>query len=144
MKVEFTKVSDRCHQVTITRLDGSTEDALLDSRSFLRHDLAHFAVECELPLLTGFWGAIAAGGSLTDREPAGADLTVAERLAGPVQTLIRIEAPASAIRETLAAVIPDQATDDVATRIHERIRQLIGQWNATRYGDTMVVTWPED
>src|SRR5690606_26313958 len=61
MLITFTKISDEKHAVKITRSDGSTESAELESRSYLRHDLAHFAIELELPIRKGYWGCVAYG-----------------------------------------------------------------------------------
>ena len=32
---------------------------------------------------------------------------------------------------------------ELAERLHERARQLIGHWNATPFGESMTVYWPE-
>src|SRR5690606_41944628 len=63
-----------------------------ESRSYLRHDLAHFAIELELPIRKGYWGCVAYGASLTGEGVEGEDAQLAETLAGPIQTLFRIEA----------------------------------------------------
>lgn len=61
MDIIFTKISDEQHSVTVRRTDDSEDSTVLNSRSFLRHDLAHLAVESEVPLTKGFWGCVAAG-----------------------------------------------------------------------------------
>lgn len=141
MEIAFTKLSDRRHRVTVARNDGSTETVELDSKDFLRHDLAHFAVETELGLANGVWGSVAAGGSLSGEGIDGADVAVAERLAGPIQTMMRIEADQAAIAEVLDRVMPGIASADLAARLHERLRSLRGHWAATGYGDAMEITW---
>lgn len=132
------------HEVRVIRRDGSTESVVLNTRSFLRHDLAHFAVELELGLRGGVWGSVAAGGSLSGDGLDGPDMAVAESVAGPVQTIMRTEADAAAVLEVLRRVAPDRATPELAERIHERLRQLRGHWSATRHGEAMVLTWPLD
>lgn len=144
MEVRFTKLSDVQHAVTVTRADGSTERVVLDSRSYLRHDLAHWAVETTFGLRAGVWGSVAAGGSLSGDGLDGADMALAERLSGPVQTLMRTEAGPDEIAETLRRVHPDPVTDDLAPALHERLRQLRGHWKATPYGADMVLEWPFD
>lgn len=168
MDVVLTKISDEVHAVTITRRDGTTERVELNTRSFLRHDLAHFTVELELGLTGGVWGSVARGGSLSGDGLDGSDMNLAESLAGPVQTLMRTEADVATIRAVLAQAAPDvlandatandptangptsggpasdnRGADDLAERIHERLRQLRGHWKATPYGADMHLTWPE-
>ncbi len=142
MKISFQKLSDQEHRVRIERADGSCDEGVLNSRSFLRHDLAHLAVELEVPLKGGFWGSVA-GGKELDGSEFGSDIAVAEKLAGPVQTLMRKEAGVGSYLKVLEYVVPDQATMELAQRIHERIRQFRGHWKATAYGDSMELTWQE-
>jgi hypothetical protein len=89
MRVLLTKISDARHRLDVVRDDGSVAGAELDSRSFLVHDLAHFAVEKEAGLGLGFWGALAAGGPLGEVPPvdSGDERWRAERLAAPFQSL---------------------------------------------------------
>jgi hypothetical protein len=142
VEVRFTKLSDQRHAVTVVRDDGSTERVELDSRSFLRHDLAHFAVEGELGISGGVWGSVAVGGSLAGEGLDGAEVGFAESLAGPVQTLMRVGAGPEQYLAVLEQVTPDQASADRGARLHERIRQLSGHWRSTPYGGDMVLAWP--
>jgi len=143
VQIVFHRISDREHAVEVVRRDGSTERVVLASKDFLRHDLAHLAVELELGLEAGVWGSVAQGGSLDGAGLDGADVAVAERLAGRLQTLMRTQADVAAIDELLAAVVPDRASTELAQRLHERARRLVGHWNATPYGGTMTVEWPD-
>ena len=144
MKVTFSKLSDRRHAVLVERTDGTTESVDLDSRSFLRHDLAHFAVELELGLTAGVWGSVAAGGSLAGDGLDGADMALAETVSGPMQTMMRTRARPDEIHNVLQGVAPAIASTELAERLHERMRSLEGHWNATAYGGQMVLTWPEN
>lgn len=143
MDVAFVKLSDQRHLVRVRRADGTSESVELDSRSFLRHDLAHFAVERELELTGGVWGSVAAGGSLTGTGLDGADMWLAETLSGPMQTMMRTGADATGILEALACVAPDVASIDLATRLHDRLRSLAGHWASTPYRGEMTLEWPE-
>jgi len=143
MIVGFVKISDRRHLVEVRRRDGTSEQVELDSRSFLRHDLAHYAVEAELGLAAGVWGSVAAGASFDSRGIDGADVELAERLAGPIQTAIRVRAEPDRIHAVLLAVLGTEVSTDVAASLHHRIRALMGAWAATPYGDVMTLTWPQ-
>ena len=143
MDITLTKISDERHRIEVTRADGSSDRIELDTRESLRHDLAHYAAEIEVPIRRGFWGCVADGASLNGAGVGGPDAALAESLAGPFQTLMRTGAPAVAYAETLRHVLPDADHADLAVRIHERIRQLRGHWRATARGTTLRLVWPE-
>lgn len=142
MDIIFTKLSDEEHSVAVCREDHSQESAILNSRSFLRHDLAHLAVESELPIERGFWGQVAAGALLSGEGMGGAELALAESLAGPVQTLMRLDAEVEKYLYVLEHVMPERASLDLAARIQARGRQLEGHWKATAYRAEMCLNWP--
>lgn len=144
MRIQFCKHSDTQHQVSITRADGTEESRSLDSRSFLFHDIAHLALELELPLANGFWGSVANGASLSGSDCHGADVVKAEALAGPIQKLVKNDAPASSYIPILERLIPDHSNlDRLSSSIHERVRQLKGHWRATHFGKCMEIEWPD-
>lgn len=145
MDITITKLSQDEHRVAVIRKDGSADSVTLNSRSFLRHDFAHFVVESEVPIGLGYWGSVAAGASLSadEVELEGEDIYLAETLAGPVQTLIRIEAEPAKYLEVLQKIQPQLATIDLAERIHENARRLIGHWRATPFGESMQIRWQE-
>jgi hypothetical protein len=144
VKVAFTKISDERHTVRVERIDGSSEVVELDSRSFLRHDLAHFAVELELGLSEGIWGSVARGGSLSGSGLDGADMTLAETASGPMQTMLRTNADAAEIHDVLTRIAPEVSSMDLAERLDVRFRSLTGHWAATPYGGEMKLEWPAE
>lgn len=143
MRITFTKISDDKHCVKVTRTDGTCESIELESRDFLRHDLAHFAIELELPIRRGYWGCVSSGASLTGKGVAGREAQLAECLAGPIQTSMRVGADVEGYLELLRKIAPAVASHDLAARVHERIRRLQGHWKATPYRGAMELVWPE-
>ena len=143
MRIVFTKISDDRHSVTVTRVDGTSDSIEVPTREYLRHDLAHFAIESELPIRKGFWGCVAAGASLRGEGVGGSDAAFAEGLAGPLQTLFRIDAGLDAYTQLLSTAAAKSGSPDLALRVHECIRQLRGRWKATSYGGQMELNWPE-
>jgi hypothetical protein len=143
MKIIFTKLSDEEHSVRVVRADGSEDSGILNSRSCLRHDLAHFAVETELPIAGGYWGSVANGVALAGNEFSGSGIATAESLAAPIQTLMRLNASDEKYIAVLAHVLPEVATEELALRIKERIRKLLGHWKATAYGADMEFEWDD-
>ena len=68
---------------------------------------------------------------------------LAEALSGPVQTLMRIEADIDKYEEVLARVLPELASEDLARRIWDKARRLLGHWKVTHFGGKMAIQWPE-
>lgn len=145
MDIYIEKLSAEEHRVSIRRLDGSKGSISLNSRSFLRHDFAHFAVESEVPIKMGYWGSVAAGAPLSGEglNLEDEDLSLAEKLAGPVQTLIRLEAKPAKYLDALEQLQPELANMELAERIYECARRLAGHWRATPFGETMQFSWQE-
>lgn len=141
MKIFFKKISDEEHAVRVIRKDGSEDSCVLNSRSYLRHDLSHFAVESELPLKRGYWGCVANGTKLTGGEFSNSEIELAESLAAPIQILIRDDAAIGKYLDILNYFCRDRANEDLARRIHERARKLLGHWRATAYGEEMAFEW---
>lgn len=141
MKITFTKDSDLEHTVHIRRADNSTEKATLNTREFMRHDMAHMAVEMEVPIARGYWGSVAAGLPLDGMSITGTDIVIAESLAGPAQGLIRDEADKEMFYSVLSRMQPELITPELAYRIYERGRKLLGHWRATPFGGEMVIEW---
>jgi hypothetical protein len=142
MRIAFRRVSNTRHSVEVVRSDGSRDLVELDSKDFLRHDLAHLALEIEAPLVDGVWGSVARGCRLDGSGLDGADVALAERLAGPLQTIMRTEGSSTEVLAVLRVVIAGLASEELAARIHERARALTGHWRATRFGEEMIVEWP--
>lgn len=144
MDIVFTKISDKTHGVYIQRSDGSTDYCRLNSRSFLRHDFAHFAVEQELGLNEGFWGSVACGAPLAGTGIRGTQILLAESIAGPVQTLMRTGANAEKFYSVLENIRPGLVSRISAENIRATGNKLEGHWRATPYGGDMNLQWLEN
>jgi hypothetical protein len=44
--------------------------------------------------------------------------------------------------EALGSELADWLTEEFVTRVKERLRRLVGHWNATPYGGSMDLEWP--
>jgi hypothetical protein len=133
------------------RDDGTRESCHLETRSCLLHDLVHFAVETEAGLADAFFGRVARGvayeslaHSLADRQ-GGAELLATEQVVGPLQSAWKAgkldpHALAAQLRAYLQATgesCPSWVDGDLLARAAQRLRQLVGQWQSTRFGETL-------
>jgi hypothetical protein len=137
--VRFTRLNPTHHRFEAVRDDGAIESRELETRSFLTHDLVHFALESEGKLADGFYGAIARGGAYETEATA-----AIESVVGPLQGAIKGEVDASAfvqrfrsVQEKIGGHMPDWLSEDLIARTVARLRQLQGQWRATPFGQTM-------
>lgn len=142
MKVIFRPISTTTHVVTVERADGSVETVELATKDFLRHDLAHFVVESVLNITDGVWGRVAAGASLNGQGLDNSGVMLAERIAGPMQTMMRLEASPKEMLAVLLAAAPEQASEDIAQQLHDGFRTVVGHWRATKHGRDMCLIWP--
>jgi hypothetical protein len=159
MRILLHKTSDDRHGLEIIRDDGGRERVECETRSYLLHDLLHYAVECEAGLTRGFWGALAAGEplgqtNLRDTAPSRVGVPVdPERAAieqivgalhGSTKGLSAAELAAGMRRfaESLGQPLPAWLTEAFILAVQERLRQLVGRWRATRYRETMELDWP--
>lgn len=158
--VRFHRVNEREYRLEVVRADGFRDQVVCETRSLLRHDLVHFALESAAGLSGGFWGALAAGDSLqmmNDRSGRGLanrleGLMSIERVVGALQGAIGGDAsPGHIVRQlreyhlALGEHPPDWVNEAVISRTLVSLSSLEGHWRATRTGEVMALNWrPED
>jgi hypothetical protein len=145
MRIDFTKLGQKCHRLEIVRGDGSREGRELETRSYLVHDLAHLAVEQQGRIVDGFWGSLAGGAGfddllveVTDQAPRWR----AERLAAQFQSLWALQDDPRWLAQRARYVADNGVDDAFVDGSLERMRRLWGHWKATPWRGTMTVTWP--
>jgi hypothetical protein len=151
LSIRIKKISPTHHEFAYERGDGTGEVLELETKSFLFHDLLHFAVESEAELKHSFYGLLYERGSYA--ELSGAmdaqshstnEVVMTERVVGALTGVIKSNVPVeqfiSAMHNMLDAYaepMPPWLTEAFVTNVEERMRQLLGQWNATPFGETM-------
>lgn len=152
MLIRFIKLTNERHRFETVHAGRVVESRELETRSFLLHDLVHYAVEAEAGLRSSFFGRLAAGCSydaltMPDSD-AGAEAMQTERVVAIIQTASRREdwpsldetAFAARLVEAFRATAEDAPawlTADLVARVRERLRRVLGQWRATPYGLAM-------
>jgi hypothetical protein len=157
MRIVFRKLSDERHVLEIEHADGRRESAECETRSFLNHDLLHYAAESEAKIDFGFWGRLAAGttlAELNDKEHQGPlydrpDMLVVEQVVGALTGAIRGRSPDDVVAglhqlaEAQSIPMPAWLTPAFVEAVQRRMRALLGQWQATRFGAAMELRWPD-
>jgi hypothetical protein len=159
MRILLTKISDSKHRLEIVRDDGSRESVELASRSFLLHDLLHFAVETRAGLMASFWGMLAAGTTLAEMREgmSGADpairselmrseAAVTEAVVGVLTGVVQERADGAGAIAALARLfeaqeraLPGWLTAEFVDGVREHMRRLRGEWRAVPYGGEMAL-----
>ena len=98
MRVLLHKISDERHALEIVREDGRRERVDCETRSYLQHDLLHYAAETEASLSGGFWGSLARGRTLAemnDRTPieGTSEMMVIEKVVGALSGMMKGQTP---------------------------------------------------
>jgi len=152
LKVRFTRTAPDRHRFEYVRPDGSGEQLELETHSFLRHDLVHFAVESEAGLKGSFYGLLAKVGGYQELtlagESLGGEAAQTETVVGPLQAALKADFDAGAFVERVADYRADLDLEpirwlnaEVMGRIAEQVRRLEGRWKATPFGETMELTF---
>ncbi len=150
LRVRFTRLSNDRHRFEAIRPGGSVEIRELESRSFLMHDLVHYAVELEAGLRKSFYGQLARGAGYEDLASDGEGVRT-EMVVGALQGAIKGEVDPEAFMRQLKAMWanigrepPEWLSADVIARALERLRQVQGRWRATPFGEAMELEFPLD
>jgi hypothetical protein len=156
MRIVLRKISDERHALEIERGDGRRDRVECETRSYLVHDLLHYAVESEAGLSTGFWGLLAKGKTLVDMNDRtgrammeeSQEMAVIEGVVGPLSGAVKGRSGAemvAAFRRYWTALETEPVpwlTESFVIAVQERMRRLLGSWSATPFGGTMELDWP--
>jgi hypothetical protein len=157
VRIALRKLTDARHELAILRASGAREAVECETRSYLHHDLLHYAVEREAGLSVGFWGTLAAGATLarmndrTQPPPTAApeQLMAIEQVVGALSETLKGRAPAELVAgmrrfaASMGTTMPDWLTEALVVGVNERMRRLLGRWRATPRGGEMVLDWPD-
>jgi hypothetical protein len=156
MRIRFTKITDERHTLEVVRSDGRRESVACETRSYLMHDLLHFAVESEAGMARGFWGLLAAGKTLADMNDRSGKamaaetpgLLVVEQVVGALSSVTKGRPTVDIVEgirryeASRGQEAPEWLTVDLIDRVREQMRRLVGHWKATDYRATMELAWP--
>lgn len=156
MRIVLTKISDEQHAITIVRADDSRESIKLVTREALFHDLLHHAVETALATPGGFWGSLAGGKTfddLNDRtgEAVKENAEVLYRVEGIVGVMsgvveMPVDQALARLRwfsESQKQPLPEWCSERFVSKVCESMRQMLGQWKATAFGESMEIVWAD-
>jgi hypothetical protein len=152
LTLRFTRLSPAHHRFEYRRADGSGEVLELETRSFLVHDLLHYAVESEAGLRGSFYGLLDRIGGYAELSVSvgglGGEAQLTEMIVGPLTSTLDSELDADALISAISGYFDDMDlrpprwfTPAFVAAVRERMRRLEGQWKATPFGEAMVLTF---
>jgi hypothetical protein len=154
LTLRFIRLSDDRHRFEYRRADGTGEAIEMETRSLLVHDLLHYAVESEAGLRGSFYGILAKIGGYEELSVAGGaalggEIAITERVVGALTgALAEDDLDADAFAERVGEYLdlyeeraPRWLTAAFIFAVRERMRQLLGRWKATPFGETMALTF---
>jgi hypothetical protein len=168
MRIAFRRIDDRRHVLELTRADGATESVECETRSYLVHDLLHYAVESEADLRGGFWWSLAAGKTLaqmndrnaqtaTAAPPLGTGMADAAGEMGAIEQIVgalhgatkgrsahEVVTGVRRFNESIGVPTPPWLTESFVERVQDRMRHLQGRWRATPRGGRMELAFPPE
>ncbi len=151
--VFLTRVSNTHHTFSYQRSDGRGETLTLETKSFLFHDLLHYAIESEANLRDSFFARLARSQSydaLTGPDIRyDGEISMTEKIVGGLTGYMKTEQPPevflAGIRnwgQASGDTIPAWLTRDFVINVKERMRRLQGEWKALPFGATMTLAFP--
>lgn len=160
MQIRFQKLTNERHRLTIIRADGTIESADLETKSLLKHDFIHLALETEAQLKNSFWGLVASGKSFlelsqnmkeeTMRPASDEEVACTEMVVGALAGAEKQNIDSATFVKNFFAwckevsmTYPAWLTLECIDRTRERLRHIQGKWNATPFGDVMEILWEE-
>ncbi len=152
LALRFTRLAPDRHRFEYRRADGTGETVEMQTHSLLTHDLVHYAVESEAQLKGSFYGILARIGgyeelTVNGGAALGGEIAITERIGRRVAwagALAEDGLDDSAFQARIAEYLelfderaPRWFTPAFVATVRERMRQLIGRWKATPFGETM-------
>lgn len=160
MTLSLQKISPT-HHLFEYETKGKRVSLELETKTYLFHDLLHFAVESEAGLKNSFYGLLTQGenyNELSMRPRMEGAAPVPQTEAATTEVIVGIMTGAvqdnANPQEALAAAgnlfgayglpVPSYLTEAFILRVKERLRELLGHWRGTPFGQAMELEFSMD
>ena len=144
MKIEIKKATNHRCEYTITRDDKSVERITLDTKTYLVHDICHYAVEKNLKYSKGFWGMLSDGYSFSElfgkKNPNTTELRFIEQIVGPVQSVFLGNIPKQDF-DLFVKHLDLTLTEDILHACLTEIETILKQWEQLSIGQRLTLEW---
>ena len=144
MEIEIKKTTNYQCEYTVTREDKSVEIITLETKTYLVHDICHYAVEKNLKYSKGFWGMLSKGHSFNELfgkdNPMTTELRFIEQIVGPVQSSYLGYIPKQDFEQFvkhLNFTMPESVLNSCLTEIES----ILKNWTQLSTGQQLRLKW---
>jgi len=140
MKIELKKLNASNHELKIIRGDKTSESTILDTKTYLLHDICHYYVEKELNTFDGFWGMLSQGyqkeqlygktNQLTEK------LRIIECIVGGTQSVYSNHMDKTRFWYYIQTVNYELTNEDFLEIVVPKITEFMNQWKYLTIGQT--------
>lgn len=131
MQIWISRIDPKTHRFRALRPPHPPVDLVLETRSMLLHDFAHYALEATLETDQGFYGLVAAGADVP---------TLREHQLPPDQweELMALEGMVAMLQSSFKR--GERRSGDASW---ELLRAVNGAWSKARQGEALFLPWPQ-
>lgn len=142
MKIELKKITNYQCEYTLAMDDQSLERITLETKTYLVHDICHFAVEKNLGYKNGFWGMLSQGYTFSELfakdNPQTEELRFIEQIVGPVQSVYLGHIPKQDFGQYITH-LDFSITDNVIDNCLIDIKAIIKKWEQLAVGEQLIL-----
>ena len=142
MKIVLIKKTSYQFEYNITRANKKAELITLDTKTYLLHDICHYAVEKILNYPNGFWGMLAQGYSFNElfgkSNPMISGLRFIEKIVGPVQSVYSGHIPIEDFNQYISHLNFTINENDLTSCLAE-IKTILNAWEQLPIGEKLTL-----
>lgn len=145
MKIELKKINVSNHELKIIRSDETSEGAVLDTKTYLLHDICHFYVEKELMTGDGFWGMLSQGYQIEQLFGKTNQLTeklrIIECIVGGAQSVYSNHTDESGFWNYIEAVGFNIGDKKFLEKVIPQISEFMNKWKFLSIGNSLTLNF---
>ena len=145
MEIYLKRINASHHELSIVRTDKTTEHIMLNTKTYLLHDVCHFYVEQILEIDDGFWGMLAQGYRIEQLSGKTNQLTeqlrLIECIVGGVQSVYSKHMDQAGFWNYMQTVDYDIADTSFLEKVIPQINKFMNRWNYLPAGQTVTLNF---
>ncbi len=145
MQIEFEKLNAFNHKLKIIRTTKVSEETILDTKTYLLHDVCHYFVEKELRTSNGFWGMLSQGFQIEEllgkTNHLTEELRNIECIVGGIQSVYSKHMNEKDFWDYIQAIDYNVEDKKFPEKVVPRIYEFMSQWDYLPIGESIRLQW---
>jgi len=145
MEIDLKKINTSNHELKIIRSDKTSDEAILDTKTYLLHDICHFYVEKALQTFDGFWGMLSQGYQIEQLFGKTNQLTeklrIIECIVGGTQSVYLKHMDEMGFWNYIKTVDYNLTDNKFLEKVVPQITAFMNQWNYLSIGQTTTLNF---